>query len=39
MKEIMAKEGGMGQSNATIEDKWQYKSLIFKKPLKGKHSD
>ena len=39
VKEIMAKEGGMGQSNATIEDKWHYKSLVFPKPKKGKHSD
>lgn len=39
VKEIMAKEGGMGLSDARIEDKWMYKSLVFPKKEGKKFSD
>ena len=34
----MAEEGGMKLSEMTIEDKFEYKKLLFPK-MKGKYSD
>lgn len=38
VRDIMAKEGGLGVSDLTIEDKFNYKKLLYPNK-KGKHSD
>ena len=39
VRDIMADVMGVGVSDKSIQDKWHYRSLVYPKPLRKKHSD
>jgi len=39
MRDIMAKEGKLGKVDMGIEDKWEYKKLLYPNKKYGKYSD